>query len=260
MNFKTIKYVIYTYFFSWTLWLLLAIAANYFGFNYGDPLYLFLFVLGGLGPFYAVFILYNPKNNLRMYKKIKRRIFKWNVNKRWYFWVFIIPFLLFLIPWVLNRLLFNNNLILFKQSLINVIPLILFNIVLGGLEEVGWRGILLPGLLKKYNKLSATIITSLIWSLWHLPLWYIQGSPQKGMNFLVFIILGLTFSWQLTIFYLKTKSLLFCILMHSIFNSYPAIINIPDSRIYFSTITMLLFSFFIFIIIYPREVGFDLKT
>jgi len=141
-----------------------------------------------------------------------------------------------------------------------VIPLILFNIVLGGLEEVGWRGILLPGLLKKYNKLSATIITSLIWSLWHLPLWYIQGSPQKGMNFLVFIILGLTFSWQLTIFYLKTKSLLFCILMHSIFNSYPAIINIPDSRIYFSTITMLLFSFFIFIIIYPREVGFDLKT
>ncbi len=260
MDLKSKKFVIYTYFFTWFFWLILGITANYFGYSYGDPLYLFLFIMGGLGPFYVVFIVYNPQKELRMYKRIKRRIFKWNVSIRWYGWLFVIPFLIFLMPWALNSFVFNNSMILFRQNVLIVVPLIFVNIVMGGLEEVGWRGVLLPGLLKKHNKISATIMTSLIWSGWHLPLWFIKGSPQKDLNFIIFIILGLVFSLQLTIIYIKTKSLFLCIILHSIFNSYPGIINIFSDRMYLSTTAMLLFSFLIFIIIYPKKVGLKFKA
>ena len=61
-------------------------------------------------------------------------------------------------------------------ALIALIPMMLFA---GGLEEAGWRYILQPELEKKYPYIAATIIVSLIWWLWHLPLFYINGVGQE---------------------------------------------------------------------------------
>jgi len=252
---KVKKFISYTYLFSWNFWLFLSIAANQFDVQYGESLYLFLFILGGLGPFYVAFIIYNPKNELRKYKRLKRKVLKWKVNIRWYFWVFTIPFLLFLLPWVISTFYFKNNLPLFTNNINNIFYLLLINIVLGGLEEVGWRGVLLAELFKKYNKITATVTTSLVWTFWHFPLWFIAYSPQKDVDFLFFLILGLGFSFQFTIFYLKTKSIFLCILMHSIFNTYLAVISFPTTRNYLYAGIILLFSFIIFIIIYPKELS-----
>ncbi len=43
-------------------------------------------------------------------------------------------------------------------------------------EEVGWRGVLLPRLQAKMSALSATLVVTVTWTLWHLPLFgFVDG-------------------------------------------------------------------------------------
>lgn len=44
-----------------------------------------------------------------------------------------------------------------------------FMVVLGPVEEIGWRGLALPLLQRKMAPLWAGLILGLIWGLWHLP-------------------------------------------------------------------------------------------
>lgn len=253
MQSKTIRFVSYTFVSSWFFWMILKILADIYKLSFSNPVYLLFFILGGLAPFYIVFFIYSPKKDKKGFEIIKKRTLKWRVNVTWYLWIVIIPVIIFLIPWFLNKYFMNINPKLFIQQIYYVIPLFLINIIMGGLEEVGWRGVLLTDLLKKYSKFNATIFTSLIWSLWHLPLWFIYNSPQKEMNILLFIILGLVFSFQLSIVYIKTESILLCILLHSIFNTYPNIINIGVKNILTASIFMLSFSIILFLLVFKDE-------
>ena len=45
-------------------------------------------------------------------------------------------------------------------------------ILSGGLEEFGWRSFLQPALEKKFSFLPASLITGIIWAIWHIPLWF----------------------------------------------------------------------------------------
>lgn len=53
-------------------------------------------------------------------------------------------------------------------------------------EELGWRGVLLPWLLLRWQPLTASLMLGLVWSLWHAPLWW---SPEfrLGASPLVFV-------------------------------------------------------------------------
>lgn len=42
----------------------------------------------------------------------------------------------------------------------------------GGNEEFGWRGFLQKEMQKKYTPLITALVISVLWSLWHLPLYY----------------------------------------------------------------------------------------
>jgi membrane protease YdiL (CAAX protease family) len=43
-------------------------------------------------------------------------------------------------------------------------------------EELGWRGVALPELVKRYGFTIAVIFLGLMWAIWHLPLFFIKGS------------------------------------------------------------------------------------
>ncbi|RKZ07055.1 hypothetical protein DRQ32_10465 [bacterium] len=52
-------------------------------------------------------------------------------------------------------------------------PLALLAFLTGPLgEELGWRGFLLPRLLERMTPLRASVALGLLWTLWHLPLYY----------------------------------------------------------------------------------------
>ncbi len=107
-----------------------------------------------------------------------------------------------------------------------MVPMML---AMGGLEEAGWRYILQPELEKRYSFTVSTIIVSMIWWLWHLPLFYIQGVGQYGQNYLAFGINVFGLSFALAGIRKNTGSLWLCVLFHCIVNSLSGIYIIHDN-------------------------------
>jgi len=88
-------------------------------------------------------------------------------------------------------------------------------------EEIGWRGLALPGLLSRYGPLRASLILGLLWYAWHLPFWVVVGSLDQNavrelaLNFL-FIVPGTLY---ITWFFLHTGGSLLPVLgFHLVFN------------------------------------------
>jgi len=130
---------------------------------------------------------------------------------------------------------------LWGRPFLEVLPLALLSFALtalarGGNEEPGWRGALQPILQNKCSPLVASLIVSVFWSLWHLPLYLngFYGEPllmgmigggiyrlflavfltwvynRSGGNVLAMIILHATFN--MVVNFLPTSDLLLLVL------------------------------------------------
>ena len=105
-------------------------------------------------------------------KKLLGQLLVWRVDIKW--WLVALFFLVpttfigfYLTGLVIGSPLDSSNF----MSLYAIIPMIVVYIFAAGLgEEIGWRGFLLPRLQAKYNALIASIIISIIWGVWHFPL------------------------------------------------------------------------------------------
>ena len=104
------------------------------------------------------------------------------------------------------------------QSL--VLPVVLFfkALLFGGIEEIGWRYFFQPTLEEKIPYLSATVITFLAWSSWHLFYFYIDGSLAVIQLF-PFLVGLLTNCFILSALYHKTKNLWICVMTHALINA-----------------------------------------
>jgi uncharacterized protein len=93
--------------------------------------------------------------------------------------------------------------------------------VLGGPlgEEIGWRGFLQPHLLKKYNPMLSSLLIALIWFIWHIPLFWLEGAAQAGSSMIYFAIMVLAMSFLFTILYIESNGSLFhAMLFHTMIN------------------------------------------
>jgi uncharacterized protein len=85
-------------------------------------------------------------------------------------------------------------------------------------EELGWRGFLLPFLLKKCSPLKASLILGLAWALWHLPSGLLPGGPYYFHTIsgtLLFAASAVALSILMTVLFLRTNgSVLLAIVMH----------------------------------------------
>lgn len=71
----------------------------------------------------------------------------------------------------------------FIKNPLSIIPFLLFILVFGPLpEELGWRGYALGKLQSRWSALYASIILGIVWVIWHLPLFFIQGTYQYGLG------------------------------------------------------------------------------
>jgi membrane protease YdiL (CAAX protease family) len=101
-------------------------------------------------------------------------------------------------------------------------PLGLLILIVGGPlgEEVGWRGCLLPRLQARFGPLLASGGVAVVWLLWHLPLFWLEGAAQQGGSILLFGLSVLAFSLLFTWVYNRTDgSLLMAILLHTGINT-----------------------------------------
>jgi membrane protease YdiL (CAAX protease family) len=69
---------------------------------------------------------------------------------------------------------------LIEQPLL-ILPTLLFWLLFGPVpEEPGWRGYALDGLQARRTALSSSLIVGVVWSTWHMPLFFIPGTWQAA--------------------------------------------------------------------------------
>ena len=86
---------------------------------------------------------------------------------------------------------------------------IAFMLVLGPVEELGWRGVALPLLQRRMAPLWAGLVLGAVWGLWHLPAFLLPGTPQSGWGFLPFLAGAIAVSVILTTVFNATRGSLF---------------------------------------------------
>jgi len=114
---------------------------------------------------------------------------------------------------------FITNSLTMTMSLWYILLLSLTGIVEGGLEEAGWRYVLQANLEKSMPFSLATLITSTIWVLWHLPLFFIEGTAQQNMIFWLFFAFFIAYSFSLAVIRRLTGSIWLCVLFHAALNA-----------------------------------------
>ena len=102
------------------------------------------------------------------------------------------------------------------QPLYILFPILLVQLFFqGGFEEPGWRGFLQPYFEKKYPLVLSILLVSVVWSLWHIPLWFVPGSAQSQMSFAIFFLQILVNACSLAAILKLTKSVVFCMIYHA---------------------------------------------
>ncbi|MGB5336444.1 MAG: CPBP family intramembrane glutamic endopeptidase, partial [Woeseiaceae bacterium] len=90
-----------------------------------------------------------------------------------------------------------------------------FMFVLGPMEEFGWRGVALPLLQRRFAPIWSALILGLVWGLWHLPAFFLSGTPQSSWGFMPFFIGSVCLSVILTpMFNASRGSILLAVLYH----------------------------------------------
>jgi hypothetical protein len=79
-----------------------------------------------------------------------------------------------------------------------VLPALLLMLALGPMEEFGWRGVALPLLQRRFRPIGADLILSTLWAIWHLPAFFLSGTPHSQWSFPVFFIGVVSISFILT--------------------------------------------------------------
>jgi membrane protease YdiL (CAAX protease family) len=209
------------YLISWTIWL--PLYAGIFG-RTDLPVLPFQHALGGLGPLISSFLTTwiflrkdGVKNLLAKCLQLKPLIYLGIALFSPFILAVIGIFMSYFIdktPIDLSGLLRATE---FPQF--NILTFFIYNLIFFGFgEEVGWRGFALPRLQNKFNALNASLILTVFWALWHIPLFFYRpGYTAMGFaGIMGWVFSLLTGSILLTWLYNSSKaSILICAVFHS---------------------------------------------
>jgi uncharacterized protein len=209
------------YLISWTIWL--PLYGHVFGLTNLQAIP-FNHAIGGLGPLIASFlttwIFLKADGVNKLLVKCAQ------IKPLTYLAIALFsPFILALMALVASHFIYGTSITLsgllttkeFPQW--NWLTFFLYNLIFFGFgEEVGWRGFALPRLLNKSNALTASILLTLLWALWHMPLFLYRPGyiTMEWPGILGWIFSLLTGSILLTWLYNSSRaSVLICAVFHS---------------------------------------------
>jgi membrane protease YdiL (CAAX protease family) len=221
---QLITYFGLAYLISWTIWFPL----------YGHALGLthlptlpYHHALGGLGPLIAAFLttwIYQKQQGVKL---LIKKCFQ--VRPIIYLLIALFsPFLIALVAATINYFVDNSPINLsglltsteFLQF--NLLTYFIYNLLFFGFgEEVGWRGFALPILQQKFNALTSSVILTLFWAVWHIPLFFYKPGfiSMSIAGIFGWIFSLLTGSILLTWLYNSSRaSILVCAVFHSTVN------------------------------------------
>jgi len=225
MTIKPVRFFALTFILSWLIWVPLALSHFGFGsFHIAEETSNIVRLLGVLMPAVSALILTAVTGGNVAMQNLWARLFIWRVNWKWWLAaVAVQPLLLGLAAVTFNLISSNSKITpepIASASVLIVNVIMLLVATLG--EEIGWRGVALPGLQHEENSpFKSSVILGLLWATWHIPFWLLLDSfAQFGIGYLVLnflFVLPLTF--YITWFFNHGKqSILLPVMLHLTFN------------------------------------------
>lgn len=206
---KLLKYLAVTFAITYASWGGLAILIQTNTLAFSHPVATVLHLVGGFGPPAAAFLV---SDSISSVKGLCNAILKHRKNTAKFFWI---PCALEVFVIALSSMELNPSVPLY------LVPVIFLQAVFvyGGNEELGWRGVMQPLLEEKLPFPLATLFTGIVWGIWHIPLWFVDGASQQNIPFALFLLLGILLSFFFAAVYKKTQSVFYCSVLHGLTNT-----------------------------------------
>ena len=158
-------------------------------------------------------------------RRLLGRAFIWRVSPIWYVLAVAGPAAVMLIAMGIHVLLGGTapDYVPFgARWLIVAVNFVLVLLIGGPLgEEFGWRGFALPSLEARFSPLWASLILGIIWTVWHLPLFFISDSAQHSLPFGMYALLTIPLTVLITwVYHGSGDSLLLVMLLHAAVNTW----------------------------------------
>jgi membrane protease YdiL (CAAX protease family) len=100
-----------------------------------------------------------------------------------------------------------------------VLPALLPAFLIGPIEELGWRGVALPLLQRRFAPLWASLILGTVIAVWHIPAFFMGGTLQSGWELAPFLLGVVALSVILTAMFNASRgSLLVACVFHAQMN------------------------------------------
>ena len=188
------------------------------------PLYGKLTYIGLVSPtFAALFIVF------KYYQREERKSY-WEsfidfrrISLKWYLIIFSFPLLIRLLGSVIAGLTMGQFQFELSTEMTLSYAFILF--FFGPVpEEIGWRGVALPNLVKRFGFNAAVLFLGFMWAIWHFPLFLVEGTYQNQLGLFSPLfwnfMLGAFFTSIIygVVYYETNRSILGAILFHYIGN------------------------------------------
>ncbi len=227
---------------TWLFWL----PAIALGLQFDSAVGLVLLLVGlavpGVAGIAFVYLVYDERGQADFWNRVvnPRR-----VGLRWLVVILLVPLGISVLAGLADLLLggaglaWGEGVTEFGVNPLAILPALFFATLPPILEELGWRGYALDRLQLKWSVLSASLILGVVWALWHLPLFFIEGSFQHDAvgfattGFWLFmagiVALSVAFTW---IYNNTERSILGIIVLHGWVNFTAEIIVAPDLLYY----------------------------
>ncbi len=171
------------------------------------------FFLATWSPAIAAFVVVYLHGGLPGLRAFLSRLLIWRGSWGW------AAFILLLIPFVfVTGSLIKGGPVLAPlppEGVGAVVAVMLMMLLLGPIEEFGWRGVMQPLLQRHMAPIWAGLIIGATWGFWHLPAFFLSSTVYAEWNFLPFFIGNVTLAVLVTpIFNNARGSLLWPMLFH----------------------------------------------
>jgi len=218
---KILMFFILSILLSWLLWLTPLLKS--LGIRLSDPLLIFG-QFATLGPFLAALIITGMSEGRQGVKRLFRSCWDWRFSHIWLAVIILLPFTVTGLSIAIKNFIQGGQFQWGISPAAIPVTMVMIFFVGGPLEEVGWRGVALPLLLKKVSPIRASLILGTMHGIWHLPLHFIDGTVQSSMPFWEFLLATIVGSIMYTWIYIGTKgSLTAVILYHWLSNTASAL-------------------------------------
>jgi len=183
---------------------------------------------GAYGPTIAALLVTGVSEGKGGLKRLLKKFLIWKFPAFWYLFVLFVPILF------LGGTVFITSLVGFSLGEIRVgaalrafFPALLAALPFGPLgEELGWRVYAFPRLLRRYDRLTASILLGWIWGVWHLASFTYPGAALPKVfevtPWTVLLYFGnlVTVTFVFSAVFLRTRgSVLAAVLLHAAFNA-----------------------------------------